>query len=97
MVDCVLFCTFMLYHHIQTAMEQQETRDSFRIQAYGKGKLASKYFSDKQPKVAGRLFRKCVGESPGLMDRLMATGFKPANRIYTPAQVRLIVEALGEP
>ncbi|KAA6341933.1 hypothetical protein EZS27_010289 [termite gut metagenome] len=78
-------------------MEKMETTDNFRIQAYSKGKLASKYFSDKQPKMAGRLFKKCVDESPGLMERLIATGFKPSNRIYTPAQVRLIVEALGEP
>ncbi|WP_373801955.1 DUF4248 domain-containing protein, partial [Bacteroides heparinolyticus] len=42
-------------------------------------------------------FNKWIRTSPGLEQRLMATGLRPTSRHYTPAQVKLIVDALGEP
>jgi hypothetical protein len=34
---------------------------------------------------------------PNLMDDLRSIGFSDSSRSFTPAQVRLIVDALGEP
>ncbi|MDY3284552.1 MAG: DUF4248 domain-containing protein [Prevotella sp.] len=34
---------------------------------------------------------------PGLMEQLAAIGYTERSRSFTPAQVRLIVDALGEP
>ena len=45
-------------------------------------------------------YRKLVGwidHYPGLAVRLAELGKLPGSRSYTPAQVREIVEALGEP
>jgi hypothetical protein len=38
-----------------------------------------------------------IDRYPGLRQQLTALGFRPKARIFTPAQVRAIVEALGEP
>uniref|UniRef100_UPI003078C1C2 DUF4248 domain-containing protein n=1 Tax=Phocaeicola coprophilus TaxID=387090 RepID=UPI003078C1C2 len=38
-----------------------------------------------------------ISLQPALVDALHASGFSQKVRSFTPAQVRLIVEALGEP
>ncbi|KAA6341441.1 hypothetical protein EZS27_010751 [termite gut metagenome] len=78
-------------------MKGTDSTEEFRIRSYGKGELALMYFPGKTPKVAGKSFKKFVDEHPGLRESLAKTGLKPLSRTYTPAQVRLIVEALGEP
>ena len=34
---------------------------------------------------------------PGLQERLLDLGYQPQHRSYTPLEVRVIVDALGEP
>ena len=49
------------------------------------------------PESAWKKFKMWMQVYPGLMDRLTAMGYSEHTRSFTPAQVRVIVEALGEP
>ncbi len=71
--------------------------EHFKIRPYGIGELALLYNPEMHPHSANRKLRKWMALSPGLMDRLKECGWKPQHRTFTPAQVRLIVAALGEP
>lgn len=62
-----------------------------------KGELAMAYNPTMEPHYALRTLRKWIEMSPGLLDRLLATGFSQRQKILTPLQVSLIFEALGEP
>ena len=55
------------------------------------------YCSSIMPESAWKKFRRWMHLYPGLMERLNAIGYTEHSRSFTPAQVRLIVEALGEP
>lgn len=44
-----------------------------------------------------KLFNEWIVSFPGLTERLRATGLRVRAKRYTPAQVVLITEALGEP
>jgi hypothetical protein len=78
-------------------MKNTDMAGRFRIRSYGKGELALIYFPYKTPKVASKTLKNFVDGHPGLTEKLAKTGLKPLSRTYTPAQVKLIVEALGEP
>ena len=62
-----------------------EKQTDFRIRSYGRTELAQLYNPCLTPKAAYRAVR------------LAELGKLPGSRSYTPAQVREIVEALGEP
>ena len=49
------------------------------------------------PKAAHRKLQHWIAIYPGLADRLHDMGYRPTERLYSPAMVRAIVEALGEP
>ena len=68
--------------------------DSFVIRTYGRTELAQIYCPNLCPEAA---FRKLIDLCPDLRDGLSALGGSYRSRSYTPAQVRLIVAALGEP
>ena len=69
----------------------------FRIRSYGKSELAQLYLPNISPCAARRTFNSWIELSPGLSDRLKSHGFSTKSHYYTPMQVRLIVDALGEP
>lgn len=69
----------------------------FEPRSYAKGELASMYLPDITPDSASKTLRKWIEKYPGLSEELKATGLTASDRRYTPAQVRLIVDALGEP
>ena len=71
--------------------------ESFRISEYGRMDLAQLYCHTVLPESAWRKFKRWMQLYPGLMQRLTAIGYTDHSRCFTPAQVRLIVEALGEP
>ena len=71
--------------------------EKFRIKEYGRTELARLYCPNIEPESAWKKFRKWIALYPGLEARLTEIGYSDRNRGFTPSQVRLIVEALGEP
>lgn len=69
----------------------------FQVRSYGKSELALMYLPDVTPDAARRTLRSWIHRSPGLAERLREAGHTPASHYFTPRQVQLIVEALGEP
>lgn len=79
-------------------MTNEEKREvAFPIRGYGKSELALFYSPKSSEKSAVRRLKRWITKSPGLELALQDTGASPTDKYYTPAQVRLIVEALGEP
>ena len=62
-------------------------KSSFIPRSYSKSELAILY----SPNITPKAFK------PGLLEQLAATGMLPNAKCYTPIQVHVIVEALGEP
>lgn len=69
----------------------------FPVSELWKSELASLYLPDILPGSAMREFNEWIAAFPGLMEALYATGLARKSKRYTPAQVRLIAGALGEP
>lgn len=70
---------------------------AFKIREYGRTELALAYCPAITPDAAWRKLRHWIRLFPGLDDRLASIGYTPRSRSFTPAQVQLIVDALGEP
>ncbi|WP_071147510.1 DUF4248 domain-containing protein [Bacteroides ihuae] len=68
----------------------------FRIQSYGKSELAAFYLPNITRKSAADTLKRWISKIPGLNNALQQAGLLSADR-YTPLQVQLIVNALGEP
>ena len=71
--------------------------ENFKVREYGRMELAQLYCPDIAPESAWKKLKKWIDLNPGLADRLRAVGYDSHTRSFTPAQVRLIVDALGEP
>ena len=69
----------------------------FSIRAYGRTELAQLYLPRLSAGAAYQKLRQWIALSPGLQDRLRAMGDDGTCRTWTPAQVREIVMAIGEP
>lgn len=69
----------------------------FILRSYGRTELALLYNPDMSPEGAYRRLRKWISVYPNLENELMRRGKRPKARVYTPAQVQAIVDALGEP
>ncbi len=70
---------------------------TFKIRSYGRTELAQLYSPSMCPQAAYRKLSRWIDLYPHLREDLDALGSLPGSRCYTPAQVRLIVGALGEP
>ncbi len=66
------------------------------IKVYGKSELAMLYSPGYSPVVARKRLAYWISRYPGLRERLYAHSGKYAH-FFTPAQVRMLFEALGEP
>ena len=75
----------------------KKAHTNFRIRAYGRTELAQLYNPHLAPSTAWHRLRAWIDRCPGLAGQLAASGYNGSQRTWTPAQVRLIVEALGEP
>ncbi len=71
--------------------------ETFKIKTYGRTELALLYSPELSAQGAWRKLLRWINHHPTLSTRLAATGLTSHSRVFTPAQVRLIVEALGEP
>ena len=77
--------------------EHEKASRPFRVRSYGKSELAALYLPSISAGSATKTLRRWINLHPSLLDALAKTGLKPRNKFYTPVQVRLIVEAFGEP
>lgn len=74
------------------------TTAEFEIREYGRTELAQLYAPDITPEAAWKKLKGWIAYYPGLTERLQALGYRPAKqRTFTPAQVRAVIEAIGEP
>lgn len=71
--------------------------EQFEIRSYGIGELASCYNPHISVGAARRKLMTWIHLQPALVQALADTGFSSKVRSFTPGQVRLIVDAIGEP
>ena len=71
--------------------------ENFEIRTYGRTELALCYFPDLNPQVAYRKLQYWSDYYPHLREELEVMGSGLRCRTYMPAQVLLIVGAIGEP
>ena len=70
----------------------------FEIREYWRTELAQLYSPKISPEAAWRKLKGWIAYYPGLTERLQALGYRHRQqRTFTPAQVRAIIEAIGEP
>lgn len=70
---------------------------TFIPRAYTKKELALMYFPQSLPRTAVNHLMSWIRNSAQLSATLLATGYQPSCKAFTPKQVRAIVEHLGEP
>ena len=69
----------------------------FKIKSYPFGELAQMYYPDHNYDSALRLFRREMHDTRGMWQAMQAVGYKEKTKQLTRAQVRTIVQFLGEP
>lgn len=69
----------------------------FKIRPYSKSQLATIYFPGSTEMAVRRHLSRWIARNKQLCESLESTNYRVSNRWYTPHQVRLIVECLGEP
>jgi hypothetical protein len=72
-------------------------KEEFKIRAYTKVELACLYNPDMAITGALRTLAKWISGSNSLTEELSLMEYNHRNRIFTPRQVKAIVEHLGEP
>ena len=68
-----------------------------KIRTYGKGELAQLYCPNITTAAARKKLMLWINLYPNLMDALHRAGFSDSTRSFTPVQVRLIADYVGEP
>lgn len=71
--------------------------DKFKIKSYGYGELAQMYFPNISKKSASAQLRRWIRLNSTVLPMLQTIGYKPGNRLLTPAHVKVIVDEFGEP
>ena len=69
----------------------------FKIKPYPFGDLAQMYYPDHNYQSALLHFREEMHLTRGMWEAMVAVGYKENTKILTRAQVRTIVQFLGEP
>lgn len=86
-----------LQFEIITHKKQRSIMKEFEIRQYGRTELAQLYNPDITPASAWKRLRLWIGRFPGLTQQLETLGYQQRQRVFTPAQVRAIADAIGEP
>ena len=71
--------------------------EDFTIRTYGKQQLASLYFPDSDPTTAVKHLMRWISNCHELMEELTASGYRTTAKVFTPRQVKLITDYLGDP
>lgn len=82
---------------MESRKEENKEEQAFRCRSYGKSELAQLYSPFTCSKTAVDKLNRWINHKPGLRQLLAESGLLPSAKCFTPAQVRLIVEAIGEP
>ena len=69
----------------------------FVIRSYSYCELAMLYFPNSTKKSASAQLGRWIKRSDKIKNQLSATGHSPRKKIFTPSQVKLIIENFGEP
>lgn len=69
----------------------------FKIKTYTKKELALMYFPESMPRTAVNHLMAWIRRCLPLWQELSASGYQPASKAFTPRQVKIITEMLGEP
>lgn len=69
----------------------------FPVRCYGKGELAAAYNPEIAPHSALNKLAGWIKRNRKLYEALLETGYSDRQQSFTPKQVRLIFEYLGEP
>jgi len=92
--------TYKTYNTHQTSPPpnlMKKNNPPFTIREYGRQELACLYCPSLKPDSAWKKLRQWMALYPGLDDRLRTAGYNGNKRSFTPLQVSIIVEAMGEP
>jgi hypothetical protein len=76
---------------------KKEQEYSIPLRAYSKQELAQCYFPNCPVEVAQQHLRRWIRNCKALVRELESTGMQKKCRMYTPKQVKVIMEYLGEP
>ena len=71
--------------------------ENFTIRAYTKSELAQLYTPCITSRAACKKLQTWIERNTDLHEALLRSGLTPRSKELTPYQVRLIVDALGEP
>lgn len=71
--------------------------EHFELRSYGKTELALQYSPHITMNAARRKLMRWIQRKPGLMEELLKAGYNERAHNFLPLEVKLIVEALGEP
>lgn len=71
--------------------------EDFKIRPYTKKELALRYFPDSSPRTAVNHLMGWIYRCQSLLEQLEEAGYEKSSKAFTPRQVRLIVNHLGEP
>jgi hypothetical protein len=69
----------------------------FVIRSYGYCELAMLYFPNSTKKSASVQFRRWIVFNKKLESNLIEAGYERGKRVFTPKQVQIIIETLGNP
>ena len=88
-------CFFCIF--VGSKSLNSDAMKDFRIRSYGRTELAMLYCPDLTGLAAYRKMHRWMERCPGLMERLNDLGYEAQRRSFTPLELRVIVDALGEP
>ena len=78
-------------------MKKRQVDADFCVRQYGRQELALCYFPLMTKRAAWKKLRRWMMVNPRLRQMVWHRGDGPLLRTFTPREVRLIVEELGEP
>ena len=78
-------------------MEEMKYEKTNYKRAYGVTEFAQLYFPGRTPMVAYQRMWEWIRTSRGLKAKLEAVGWVKFQKLYTPKQVAVLVDHLGEP
>ncbi len=78
-------------------MHKEENKE-FAIRSYTKAELARKYFPEaRSTSVATHHLMRWINRCPELMEQLHGLHYVTTQRLFSPLEVKLIIQYLGEP